>query len=112
MVMRPAVGHLEAGDAAQGRGLAAAARAEQRDGAAGRDVEVDAAHRLHAPNDLISRSTVTGTDRWLTPASWTGMPDAAQRSCVALARLETWRITATQASTSSVCSTPKAPDTP
>ena len=45
-------GALEAGDHAQRRGLAAAARAEQREELAGRDVQVYAAHGLEVAEAL------------------------------------------------------------
>src|SRR5438132_267999 len=47
-----AIGLLEAGDEAQGRRLAGAARAEQHDELAARDVEAQAIHRLHGPEPL------------------------------------------------------------
>ena len=51
------VGTLEAGDQAQGRGLAAAARPEQREDLAAPDLERRAVHRRRGPNSLLTPSS-------------------------------------------------------
>ena len=67
--MAPAGGHLEAGDHPQHRGLAAAARPEQREELALLDVEVDAVDG----DDLAGRPTRSAC---ASPTSWMAGVDA------------------------------------